>query len=405
MLRALVISPQPFFSPRGTPLSVYYRNQVMAEMGVQIDLVTYGQGEDVDIPGMRIFRIPDFPRLGKIKAGPTFLKAFLDIFIFAQTLLLLRRHRYDFVHVHEEAVFLCLPLKKLFKFRMLYDMHSSLPQQLENFNFTRSRLIRWVFQWLEDRSLEASDAVITICPSLADYTLNKLREPWKHHLIENSIFRPVKLIRPTTPQTPLGKLPPSTVVYCGTLEHYQGIDILLEAFKSLARQVPEARLLIIGGDDCQCDRFQRMAAEIGLSERVRFTGVVPQSEAHHWMAQAAVLVSPRRVGINTPLKVYQLLASGVPVVATDIPAHTQVLNPRVAFLVRPDSGSLAEGMRLALTDKSASKQKTQAAQDLYQTEYSESSYRKKLAHLLGQLTGRIMEPRLAPTEQIYSSVS
>ena len=58
--RALVIAPQPFFSPRGTPLSVYYRTLVTAEQGVEIDLLTYGEGQDVEIPGVNIIRIPEF---------------------------------------------------------------------------------------------------------------------------------------------------------------------------------------------------------------------------------------------------------------------------------------------------------------------------------------------------------
>ena len=69
--RGLVVAPQPFFTPRGTPLSVYYRTLVAAEQGVVIDLLTYGDGEDVDIPGMRIRRIPHFPFLGPVRAGPS----------------------------------------------------------------------------------------------------------------------------------------------------------------------------------------------------------------------------------------------------------------------------------------------------------------------------------------------
>ena len=70
-MKALVVAPEPFFSPRGTPLSVYYRTEVMAELGVEIDLLTYGQGEDVQLPGVRILRIPAFAWLGKAQlAGP-----------------------------------------------------------------------------------------------------------------------------------------------------------------------------------------------------------------------------------------------------------------------------------------------------------------------------------------------
>ena len=61
------------------------------------------------------------------------------------TIALLCRRRYAVVHAHEEAVFWCLWLKPLFRFRLIYDMHSSLPQQLNNFRFAELPLLRRLF--------------------------------------------------------------------------------------------------------------------------------------------------------------------------------------------------------------------------------------------------------------------
>ena len=135
-MRMLIVAPQPFFSPRGTPYSVYYRTLVAAELGVEADLLTYGEGEDVDIPGVRIVRIPRLPFLGPVRIGPSRAKLVLDLVLAAWTVGLLRRRRYDVVHAHEEAMFFCRLLKPLFRFKLIYDMHSSLPQQLTNFRFT-----------------------------------------------------------------------------------------------------------------------------------------------------------------------------------------------------------------------------------------------------------------------------
>ena len=140
-MKALVIAPQPFFTCRGTPLSVYYRTLVTAELGVPVDLLTYGEGEDIEIPGVNIIRIPHFRFLGPVKVGPSALKLFLDIFIVLWTVGLLMRNRYRFVHAHEEAVFFCWLLKPIFGFKLLYDMHSSLPEQLKNFEFSQSKLL------------------------------------------------------------------------------------------------------------------------------------------------------------------------------------------------------------------------------------------------------------------------
>ena len=95
--RILTVAPEPFFSPRGTPLSVYYRTLALSELGARVDLLTYGEGEEIDLPGVRTYRIPRFRWLGSAKVGPSVLKAFLDLFLVAWTIGLLLRNRYDAV--------------------------------------------------------------------------------------------------------------------------------------------------------------------------------------------------------------------------------------------------------------------------------------------------------------------
>ena len=256
------------FQPRakGTPLSVYYRALVTVELGVQVDLLTYGEGQDVDIPGMRIYRIPRFPFLGPVKVGPSVLKVFLDIFIFIWTVALILRHRYDFVHAHEEAVFFCRYLKSIFGFKLVYDMHSSLPEQLTNFGFTRSRIVTTLFKYLERTSLENADAAITICPSLADQATHLIPDEKRHFLIENSIFEEIRLKKSSGRNlsfSSMVELPKERpiVLYAGTLEAYQGLDMLIPAFAKVLEAKLDAFLLILGGSVDQANGFQKLAAE------------------------------------------------------------------------------------------------------------------------------------------------
>jgi len=394
-MKILVIAPQPFFSPRGTPFSVYYRTLVTAGMGYDIDLLTYGQGQDVDIPGVRIVRIPDFPFFGKVKIGPSFLKLFLDVFIVLWTLWLLVRNRYDFVHAHEEAVFFCAFLKPIFRFKMVYDMHSSLPQQLENFKFSSSGMLIGIFKKLEDFSLRRADAVITICPDLEEYALSLLKDKSCHFLIENSIFDPVKIkgadssasyLDDSTYQAALDFLSGKpTAVYAGTLEAYQGIDLLIDAFGQLNKTLPGVGLLIVGGRREQVQEYMDRASSLGLDETVHFTGMVSPEMARALAKQAAVLVSPRSRGTNTPLKVYEQLASGIPLVATNIYSHTQVLNDDVAILVEPDPQSMSAGLMEAFESSARVESVVVAAEALYAQKYSRSVYEQKMKALLESL--------------------
>lgn len=393
-MKALVIAPQPFFTPRGTPFSVYYRTMVTAELGVKIDLLTYGEGKDVDIPGVRILRGPRFAFLGHVKTGPSILKLFLDMFLVFKTIALLITNRYDFVHAHEEAVFFCRYLQPIFRFKLVYDMHSSLPQQLTNFNFTSSSLLINLFKKLEDSCLHKADAVITICPALAEYVDGLITDKDKHQLIENSIFDPVVLagqrsslkkeesiaydIELPDPGSPL-------IVYAGTLEHYQGIDIMLEGFAAAQKKNNKLRMIIAGGSEEQVEHYRAMAKNLGIENSCKLIGRVPQSQAKWLMDKATVLASPRTEGDNTPLKVYELLASGKPMFATNIYSHTQVLTDEVAFLVDPTATGMAKGMLESTKDDDEVKRRVVNAQKLYDEKYSRKVYVSKIRKLLDRL--------------------
>ena len=387
-MRMLVISPQPFFTPRGTPFSVYYRALVMAEQGVEIDLLTYGAGEDVDIPGVRIVRIPRVRFLEPIPVGPSGKKIVLDMLMFLWTIGLLVKHRYSVVHAHEESVFWCRFLKPLFRFRLIYDMHSSLPQQLTNFKFTKSRFLIGAFKWLEDNALRAADAVITICPDLRDYALSTGLSGDRHLLIENSIFDDVRLKKKAAAtsgganvaQTFDPRFP--VILYAGTFEAYQGIDVLVRAFAVVAAKRPDARLWLVGGTEAQVRRARELVTELGLTDACVLTGVVPKAQALRYTADAAILVSPRLHGTNTPLKIYEQLASGKPLVATRIWSHTQVLDEKVCYLVDTEPQSMADGLLLALADLGRTTERPQNARALYEREYARPVYEGKIRRLL-----------------------
>lgn len=384
-----MVAPQPFFSPRGTPFSVYYRTLVTAELGIEVDLLTYGRGEDVDIPGVRTIRIPRLGFLGPIRIGPSWQKLVLDQFLILWTLALLLRHRYDVVHAHEESVFYLRFLKPIFGFKLVYDMHSSLPEQLGNYRFTTSRLVIGTFEKLEATCLRAADAVITICPELARYAVPRMPDPRRHFLIENSVFDEVRLKHP--PQDAAASAPPPLpddrpiMFYAGTYEVYQGIDMLIDAFAVAREACPEAFLLLIGGTAGQVEAARRRAAAAGLEGHCLILGRMPQSVVKTCAARASVLVSPRTHGSNTPLKIYEQLASGVPLVATRILSHTQVLDDEVCLLVDPAPVALADGLVQALTDETTRARITANARRLYEERYARPVYEGKLRDLFGLL--------------------
>src|SRR6185295_8425276 len=140
-VRILMIAPEPFFEPRGTPFSEFHRIRALTALGHEVDLVTYPFGHDVAMPGLRVFRSLRPPFVRGVKIGPSLAKIPLDALL---TLTAIRRAvagRYDAIHSHEEGGVIGAVLAILLRLPHLYDMHSSLPQQLANFAFNRSRII------------------------------------------------------------------------------------------------------------------------------------------------------------------------------------------------------------------------------------------------------------------------
>jgi glycosyltransferase involved in cell wall biosynthesis len=389
-MRVLAVAPQPFFTPRGTPFSVYYRTLMASRLGATVDVLTYGEGEDIALTDVRTIRIPAMRFLGPVKIGPSLGKLARDLVMIVWTTALLIRRRYDVVHAHEEAVFWCQFLKPFFSFKLVYDMHSSLPQQLTNFEYTDSKLIVGVFRWLERYALRHSDAVLTICQALADHAESEMGKSERHLLIENSLFDEVQLVGKEDrslseeasgagiPDLPVGH---PLVLYAGTFEPYQGIDLLLRSFARVVEEVPDAYLLVVGGTEAQIRHYGQMVEEYGLTDEICLTPRVPPSVARSLLGRAAVVTSPRIAGTNTPLKIYEILASGIPLVATDISSHTQVLSADTCFLAAPEPNAFAGALVAALTDRQRREQKASAARRLYERAYSPAAYEEKMSRL------------------------
>ena len=106
------------------------------------------------------------------------------------------------------------------------------------------------------------------------------------------------------------------VLYTGTFEAYQGLDLLFAAMAAVHRQRPDARLLLAGGKPEQVRAGAEPGARLGLADVTLFAGERPASEIPAYLLASDVLVSPRSRGTNTPLKIYQYLRSGKPIVAT-----------------------------------------------------------------------------------------
>jgi glycosyltransferase involved in cell wall biosynthesis len=372
-----MIAPEPFFEPRGTPFSEFHRIRALTGLGHQVDLVTYPFGGDVSMPGLRVFRSLRPPFVRRVGIGPTLAKLPLDLLL---TLSVMRRAvstRYDAVHSHEEGGLIGIVVAALLRVPHLYDMHSSLPQQLTNFAFSQSRAIRRVFLAVERVMIRRSRVVIVICPSLQE-TVRLIDPDARVILIENAPGSSEERATPEQAAAVRRQFGLSTstpvVLYTGTFEAYQGLDLLFEAMAHVRASIPEARLMLAGGQPEQVDKARQQARAAGIEAITIFAGERPAAEIPSYLDACDVLVSPRSRGTNTPLKIYQYLRSGRPIVATRLLTHTQVLSDDTAILTGTSPREFGDGILAALEQRERGAAIGRRARELSDTKYTYEAY-------------------------------
>ncbi len=388
-MRILEIITVPFFAPRGTGFSSLERTRALSRMGHSVEVLAYSLGEDVEIPNVRIHRIPRLPGIRAIPMGPSLAKLVLDVFLALKTLWWMTfRGPWDLVHVHEEAAFWVALVKPFSKAPVLYDMHSSLVEQLSNFGYRESGLVRRCFAFLERLALRRADAVIVISPEL-EKLARRTAPAVPVQLIENL---PVGWDLEAPAPEEVAELRSryalegcQVALYAGTFGNNQGLELSIDALERIQPSLPGCRLLLVGGTGADLSRVKAHARAREMTDAVVFAGSQPYTTMPAFMALADVLLSPRLLGTNTPLKIYSYLAAAKPIVATDLSTHTQVLSPETAELVAATPEALGEGIRRILTDRERARQLGEAGRRLAAEKYGIERYMRQLAAILERL--------------------
>jgi glycosyltransferase involved in cell wall biosynthesis len=153
-----------------------------------------------------------------------------------------------------------------------------------------------------------------------------------------------------------GPLPREPVIgYAGHLYAWKGVDAILRALPLL----PAARAVIVGGHDQEPDleRVKALARELGVDTRVTFTGLVEPARVPALLAQAMVLILPNPASaisthFTSPLKLFEYMAAGRAIVASDLPAIREILRDgETALLVEPaDPRAIASAVQRLIED-------------------------------------------------------
>jgi glycosyltransferase involved in cell wall biosynthesis len=342
--RILVVAPQPFYQDRGTPIALRQVLEALSELGYQVDVLTFPVGQDLELPGLQLFRCANPLGITSVPIGLSARKLLLDLSLVAALDARLRRIRYTCIHAVEEAAFPALVLGQRQGIPLLYDMQSSLPEQLTQCWPFRLPLAGASTEALERWLLRRADLVVASA-GLAERVeriapATPVRE-WRFPSPPGAADPAATLaLRARLGLAPMDRV----VLYSGSFEAYQGLSDLVDAIPSVLARAPDAKFVLVGGSGANAFGSGAAVEELLASGALRIIDRQPRSTMAAYHAMADVLVSPRAYGGNLPLKIFDYLAAGRPVVATDIPTHRTVLTEDRAVLVAPEADALAAGI-------------------------------------------------------------
>ena len=325
-MRILMLAPTPYFSDRGCHVRIFEEAQALIRRGHQVEIVAYHLGRDHG--GIPVARIPRIPWYRKTSAGPSWHKPFLDLLLFVTALRAARRLRPHVIHAHlHEGAFIGALLKPFVGAPLLLDCQGSLCGELLDHGFMRrDGVLHRCFAVLERWIVRRADAIVTsstptaqavhaACPEVAG-RLTSLPDG-----VDVEVFRPMAREPALHNQLgiPVGK---RVIVYLGAMSDYQGVGMLLDVLKNLAAKRHDFHALLMGYPEGD---YARRAAEMGLADRVTFTGRIDYPAAPRYLALGDIAVSPKLSATEANGKLLNYLACGLPCVAFDSPVNRELL--------------------------------------------------------------------------------
>lgn len=382
--KILLISPQPFFQWRGSPIRVRFVLKSLSESGHAVDLLTLPFGEDEQITNVRIIRAPNLFRARRIAIGPSPLKLGFDLVLFCKAASLLRRHRYDLIHGIEEAGFIALLLARLFKTKSVFEKHS------DPFSYRRGMLKNFLlscYAAVESFVIRRADLVICTGAGLTRQAQAVGTDKPVHTIYDMaSSMTEASPARTAAVGARLRQRPDELLItYVGSFAVYQGVEMLFEAMPTVCAALPQARFVIIGGSAEEIARRRAWLAERGAAEHVAFLGRVAPDELPDYLAASDILAAPRQSGVNTPLKVLDYYKAGRAIVAADVPSNQLILNETTALFAQPDPASFAAQL-IRLAGDSALRQRLGAnGRLLYEQKYNFAAFQRRLERAYAEL--------------------
>jgi len=333
-------------------IQILHTADALARNGCQVDLIigrtTKGDSQVilagygiVRHPFLYIHQIPilrpDEPSLIRFSWNGIF-----NFFCFLKIKKLLNRNKYNAIYLrHLKLANFLLKFKRIFKVPFIFEAHEIFHLTTKNKGKVNrlKRLEKFVYPNI--------DGLVTITNSLKEMIKVYFDVKCPIYVIPDGVD--LEKFSPKS-NKPNGR----KIIYIGQLYLWKGIDTLIRAME----YVKDAELHIVGGKLKGIKTLKVMAERLKCNDRITFHGHIPIEQVTEYLKHANVAIIPLTTDpistyFTSPLKLFEYMASKVPIVASDLPSIREILIDKVnAVLVKPeDPKALADGIKRVLDDR------------------------------------------------------
>jgi glycosyltransferase involved in cell wall biosynthesis len=351
--RVLMVAPTSFFADYGCHVRILEESLVLRRLGHQVTIVTYYKGRP--IAGLDIVRTPPLPWRAEYEVGSSRHKYAFDVYLFFTALRAALRIRPDIIHGHlHEGALVGGPISWLLRRPLVFDFQGSLTGEMVDHNFLQpDSALFGLFRRIERVINRIPAAILTSSTHARRMLEDEFGiAPARIHPLPDCVN--AETFRPHNPaasdlKAQLG-IPADrpVVAYLGLLADYQGTPQLIESAARLKAAGVDAHLLVMGYPNHS--RYQRMAAEWDVSDRVTLTGKIPYEKAADYLSVGDIAVAPKLSLTEGSGKVLNYMAMAMPIVAFDTPVQREYLGDLGVYAAPGDVENLVAGIRTLLED-------------------------------------------------------
>ena len=309
-----MVAACPFPYPRGTPIRICRMAEALALKGHEVHVVTYHLGDEVKEAPFKIHRIPDVKTYRKYSPGPTYQKLLvLDSLLAIKLYKFVKTHEVDLIHAHNyEGLIVSHCVRRWTRDPLIYDAHTLLESELPLYRLGLPKWIkkgiaqhldRWLPKW--------ADHIITVTDEIREKLIRDASVPPEDiTVVTNGVECEHFNVMPEDRKTL--KKAGKTLVFTGNLAPYQGIDLLIRAFREVLNRRQDVRLLIIS--DSSFAPYEPLANTLEIRGHIDIVRSDFDNLPKH-LAGADVALNPRTDCDGIPQKLLNYMAAGKPIVS------------------------------------------------------------------------------------------